>query len=371
MTYTGDELLDLEATSRRNEKFRFDVLDASNAKIAELAVSRRSPPTIRNNANATIPRTLDGVHVLPRTRLTDASPLYFSGDFDPVVHRIKAVHVVGPGGVGYEFPLGVFLVADAEDNESTKGTVTSIMGVDQCQILEQALSVSVGYPAGTNVSTALAAEAARLGIVATSIEATTKTLAAPIVGVASEDTSGHFMREISAVAAFLRPYFDNDGVLVCRSAPDLSTAIADHEYGEGTGRTGRIVRGSLHSSTGLLRAPNRYVVRDTSLRDSELVGVYDVAASAPHSYANLGYRRVQGANVQGLTDQTTANEAAQAAYAQDPGVFATITYETPIDSRHDTFDVIGVDAVNFIEHEWGLTCRRGSKQSHDVRRIYT
>lgn len=370
-TFTADELLELDETSRRVESFRYELLDSSNGYVGVLAVRRSTPPGMRNDVTAPIPRTLSGLTILPRTRVTDDSDMFFAQDVDTTVQRVRPVHVIGPGGTGYENEWGLFLFADDDDVVDSGGTAKACQLVDQTQITAQVLSQSVVYGLGANIADALVAQAAAAGIVSTSIEATTATLSAPIAGLAGRDTHDKVMRELCQAAGFLRPYFDNPGTLVCRSAPNLTTASPDHVYGPGTGLTGRVLDGTIHESNGLLRAPNRYVVRDTSLSEAALVGIYDVPASAPHSYANIGYRRIKSADVQGLADQTAADQAAAAEHAMDSSVFASVTFGSPIDSRHDTFGVVEYDGQNHIEQEWAARLVRGGVMEHDVRRIFS
>lgn len=372
MTFSAaaEALLDLDDRSRRVEGFRFDLLDSSNGDVGVLAVDRKRPPSVRNDATATNPRVINGLTILPRTRATDDSDFYFAQDVDTVAQRVRLVHVLGAGGTGYENEWGIFLFADDSNQVRSGGTSKACQLIDQTQITVQLLDESVAYPTGTNIGTALATQAAAAGIVSTEIEATTATLSAPLFGLAGRDSHDKIMRELCRAAGFLRPYFNNAGALVCRSTPNLETATADHTYGPGTGETGRALVDMIEESSGLLRAPNRYRVVDTSLRDVELVGTFDVADSAPHSFVNIGYRRTKSADVQGLADQDAADQSAKAEHAMDPSVFASTSFSSPIDSRHDTFDVVEWDGENHIEQEWATVLQRGAAMGHDVRRIY-
>lgn len=371
MTATGDELLDLDIQPRRVEGPRFELLTAANITRGTLAIDKTHPPRIRNDVAASMPRTLDGLRILPRTRADAASPFYFAEDVNTVTERVRVIWTVGPGGTGYEWSWGIFLFGDEDQFVRTSGNVLDCQLVDQTQITGQTVDESVVYGAGASISDAIEAQADAAGIVATSIDPSTATLSAPVVGLAGRDSHDQIMRALCKAAGFLRPYFDNDGTLVARPAPDLATATADHAYGIGSSSSGRVARDTVHHANGTLRAPNRYVVRDTSLSASELVGTFDVPDSAEHSFVNIGYRRVKYDDVQGLADQDAADNAAAALYAEDSGVFASTTFESPIDPRHDTFDVVAFDAVNFLEQEWAARLAPGGRMSHDIRRIYS
>lgn len=361
-------LLDMEDRSRRAEGPVFEVLDSSLRRRGILAVSGSAVPRVRNDATGLMPRTVDGLRIPPRTALTAEDPRLFAEDVDTLSDRIRLVWTVGAGEdqPRYEVPWGVFLFADENDPISTAGSVLECRLVDQTQITGQLLADSVGFPIGANVGDCLTVVAALFGLVNVSIEATGATLSAPISALSGRDTGDKLATDLCRAAGFLRPYFNNDGAWVCRSAPDPANLTIDHVYGAG----GRVDLDSPVLSNGLLHAPNLYLVRDTSASESGIVGRYEVPASAPHSRARIGYWRPGGQDVQGLADQVLADLTAQALYAEDPTVFSSLTFTTPIDPRHDTFDVLTFDGDPYIEQEWDAELVEGGTMSHDGRRVF-
>lgn len=362
---TPGDLLDLDTRAARQETFRFDVLDRLGNVIGSVDVDADHPPSITNDVAATNLRQMQGFRI---------SPADIAG-INTLTDRIRPVHIFGPGGTGFELPLGVFVFADDDDDVRSFGALKECSLTDQTIDLAQILAESVSYPAGTGIADALAAEATAAGSLDFSIDSSSLTVGAPIVGAAGKDTRLTVMQSLCTQAGFFQPYYDNDGTLICRAVPDLAVANPDHVYNRGTGSTGRVVANSVHSANGLLSAPNRYIATDTSATNIELVGVYNVPDTAPHSFANTGRLRVRSESIQGLESQAAANAAAAAIYAQDSGVFASLTFNTPIDSRHDTFDIVESDLVDgtsatYIEHEWRMECRPGAEMEHDVRRIY-
>lgn len=353
-------LLALDNTSRRQETVRFDLLDATNAKIGTLDIAREQPPSITNDVNRRIIRTLDNIEI-------SASDL---SQINTVTERVRPWWILGDGGTGYEFSLGIFLWGDASRTPRSYGTGQHGSLVDQCLILDQPLPQSVSYPAGTNIATALTEQAGLGGIISLSIDATTRTVSAPATWAAGRDTRLKVMQDLCAMAGFLQPYFDNNGVLICRAAPNLATAIPDFSYGRGTGTTGRVIDATVVASNDLLTAPNRYEVIDTSATTSPLVGLFDVPASAPHSFANRGFYVVSVIELQGLADQASADAAAAAAYAQDSSTFSWLAFHATPDPRHDTFNVIAFDSVNYREQSWRLPLSAGADHEHDCRGIY-
>lgn len=356
MTFTADELLDLEVVATRQESVRFDLLDSTNSVIGTLAVDRDSAPSIANDASATTPRTLDGLKI-------SAGDL---NDVNTLTDRVRPVWVLGSGGPGYEFPLGVFLFGDAVRHVASYGDHVEGRLVDQTIILNDLLSVSPSYGAGVRAVDALRYTAAIYGIFDVAIDSIGAITGAPIVGLGGRDSGLKTMGLICANVGLLAPYFDNYGTLICRTPPDLDTVEPDFEYGAG----GRVIADTIQFADGLATAPNRYTVRDSSASGSNLIGIYDLPDSAPNSYVNTGRHKVHNDDVQGLADQTTANAAARTAYAQDSSVFSTLTFSATPDPRHDTYDVVSFDGTTYIEHTWHLALAPGGPMQHDIRRVY-
>lgn len=360
---TATEWLDLDGLPLRQETFRFDVLDQSLTKIGELAVDQA--PHITNDVNRPIRRTLDGLVVPPRSLHERDSALYFAEDVDAILHRVRPMHLLPDGTAN---PLGIFLWANKTKRVRTFGEALRGNLVDQCLVLEQRLIYGVGYQS-TNITTALTAEAAAAGFTGTrvAIDVTTVAAAGANVWAAGRDTRLKVMEDLCLMAGFLVPYFDNDGILVCRSAPNLATATATVTYGPGS----RVVDDTIDESDDLLDAPNIYVAIDTAGQNGEVVGTFSVPASAPHSYANRGFYVPQFVDQQGLADVTAANAAAAAAYAQDSSTFKWRSFASPIDSRHDTFDIVEDENGDlWREQSWSMDLRAGGLMEHQLRGIY-
>lgn len=364
---TAAEWLDLDGVTARREGFRFDVLNQSHAVLGTAAVqsSPGSTPTLTNDINRPIRRTLEGVWIPPRPLHERDSALYWAEDIDTIAHRIKVVYVLD--ATGDEYPLGIFLFADASRHTQSFGSGIASRFVDQCVILEQRLLSSVGYQDGTVISTALAAQAAVAGIVATAIEATSKSVNADSVWAVGRDTRLALMEDLCAMAGYLAPYFDNDGTLICRSAPALAAAPPDVVYAAGS----RIDAASLVESDDLLTAPNIYLAVDSAGVSGEVWGTFEVPASAPHSFANRGFYVVaEPVFQQGLADTAAAQDAAQAAYNQGSATYRWLTFSTPVDPRHDTFDVVEVGGERFREQSWSMQIAHGGRMDHSLRGIY-
>lgn len=362
---TAADLLELDGIAARQESIRFDLLDAQNVVQGELAVVSDTPATINNNVERAVRRTLQNVLIPPRPLSETNSALAYGDDIDPVADRVRPVWLVG----GEEFNLGIFLFGTADRAPMSWGTDRAATLVDQCVILDEELEQSVGYPVGTSLSTILTEQAAAVGIVSTSIEGTAKTNQQPVGWPAGGAKRLQIFSEVCAMAGFFPSYFDNDGALVCRSAPD-GEPPADFTYGIGSGATGRVINGTVEESDDLLDAPNRYIVRDTGATNGSVVGVYDVVDSAPHSAAHRGRVVATTTDLQGLTDQAAANEAARARAAQDSSTYRWLSFTATPDPRHDTFDYVSFDGTIYREQAWTLTLAPGGDHKHELRRQY-
>lgn len=358
----------------RAESIRWDLLDQSFNKLGSLAVDRqRLIPEIVNDVNSAIRRKVNNWRLLPRALANKDSALFHAGEVNIVSQRVRPSWILGAGGPGYEFPLGVFLWGNDSQYVHTYGNHEDCTLVDQCTILNQPITQSLSYPVGTNIATALNAAAAAAGLTAVSIDSSALVTTAPFTWLAGAVTQLAVMEALCAAGGYYAPYFDNNGTLRCRIAPNLATASPDLTYLMGS----RMLPDTIMKSSDLLIAPNRYIVVDNSATTAPLVGLFDVPASAPHSYANRGFYVVSVTNVQGLASQAAANAAAQAVYAQDPSTYSWLSFESTPDPRHDTFNIVGTQLAvggaitNYREQGWRLPCAPGAKMIHDLRGIYS
>lgn len=364
MTFTGDDVLD-GRVAVRSETVRFDVVDLDGNVTGTLMVNRDRAPQITNDVGRTIRRTVSGIEVQPRPLVdVDASHIY-AEDLSTLSTRVRVTWVLGTGD---EYPLGLFLWGDDSATVWTWGSPRSGSLVDQMQVLNDPLEVSIGYGVGQNIHAALVEQVEAAGFDSTrySIETSSLTLTQPVAWAAGRDTRVKVIESLCALAGFLPPYFSNDELLVCRAAPDLASAAADFTYGTG----GVVLDGSIVTSSDILSAPNRYQVIDTSQTATEIVGIFDVPDAAPNSYVNTGRRITRTIELQGLASTTAANDAAAAAYVADQSTYSWLSFETTPDPRNDTFDVIDFDGTLYLQLSWRLVCEAGGRMAHECRGTY-
>lgn len=358
MTLTPTQLIELDGTPSRRESVRWDLLDVDLLKVGELHPDRaRAVPRITNSTESALKRSVSSVLLPPDE----------SADIDTIAARIRPSWVLQDGS---EYPLGVFLFADASRSIFSFGDELSGTLVDQLFILDQELAASLSYPAGTIVTSALEDLAAQAGIVSRHVIPSTQQLSYPVAWKAGTSRL-RAMTELATQIGYSSPYFDNTGTLQIVPAPNLATAMPTLTYSKGDVDEGRVYAETIVETDDLLRAPNLYVVIDNSATAGPIVGRYVVPASAPHSIPNRGFAVPRVVDLQGLTSSSDADAAAQALAAEDGEAFVWATFSAAPDPRHDTFDVVEFLGETYREIGWSLTCAPGGPHTHNLRRIFS
>ena len=349
---TDDELLDLEG-GRRAATFRFDLLDATGALLGELDVFADEPPVITNNTNRRIKRQLENLQIEPSAY----------ADVNAVTDRLRPSMILENGS---EFPLGIFLFADVSQERSLARLMpTAKLLVGQSIIIDQPIEEGIGYSPGKSITAAIGEQFDAAGVSGYSIDASGRSIAAPIAWPAGT-IRATILAELAGMMGAYSPYFDNSGQARVKLIPDLDTAAPDLTYEIG----GRIFDGTIVETDDLLEAPNRYIVIDSSLTDSPITGSFDVPDDAPHSIAKRGFVVATVIDVQGLENAAAADDRARAAYAQDSSTFLWASFSGPPDPRHDTFQIVRYNGLNWREQAWSMTLAEGAPMGHSLRRIF-
>ena len=120
----------------------------------------------------------------------------------------------------------------------------------------------------------------------------------------------------------------------------------------------------------MLFRSNRFVVvsNDPGSDAEPVVGVYDVPASAPHSIAQRGFVLPKTVDVQ------VRSQAQATVYARTLGlqqtVYEVVELSTPVDPRHDAYEVVRWDGVRWLEVSWTMPLVPGGEMRHTLRRAY-
>jgi hypothetical protein len=132
----------------------------------------------------------------------------------------------------------------------------------------------------------------------------------------------------------------------------------------------RVIRDSPVEDSDILTAPNRFIVISNGgdVNSQPLTGKYDVPPSAPHSIAQRGFV------IPDIRDMQLTTPAQAEAIARNVGlratVFERVTLTTPIDPRHDSFDVIRWRGDNWLELAWSMELTPGGAMQHTLRKAY-
>lgn len=353
------DFLDLRV-SQQARSYRFDVLDNRNRVIGEVHPAwqggEATPPTVTHDATRTIARDMAGLSLVP----SEASGI------NPLTDRIRPWLIVEDGA---EFPLGIFMFADALTPHRSWGDELSSTLVDQTLILEQAVDRTVGVPigdAGRATALALLDDVGITAIVDVALEPVGAPMSWP--GGTSRRT---ILADIAAKVGWYPPFFNNEGV--CRLAqvvhPD-TPAVADVTYGDGT-----VYAESMTSTNGLLKAPNRTIAISSDATSQAWVGIYDVPATAPHSFFNRGFRVVEVFNVEGIGSQSEIDGAARTLATTDgphrttPPSVETMTFFGAPNPLHDGYSIVEVRGSRWVEQSWTTPLTPSGPMTHTVRKV--
>lgn len=353
---SDDDLLDLKPGIRVST-FRYLLLDAANQPVGDIQVDvTEGHPKITNNINRTIKRTMDQL-VLPPD---------LTNDVDPLVHRVAPFMVLSNGS---QFPLGVFLWADATQRRYSFGGISYGRMVDQGLIIDQPTEAGTGYAPGTLLTDAIAAEFTKAGLTTWDIDPTITGVVGAAIAWPPGTLRSRICAELCNLAGAYSPFFSNAGLITVRRVDDLATSVPDLRYF--TDLRSRILEGTTTSGSDVLDAPNRYIVIDGSAADSPITAYYDIPDSAPHSRARRGFVVATVINEDGLENQAAAVARARAAYnAGGAAALEHISFASPPDPRHDTFQVIEYDGISYREQEWAMELLDGTDMTHHLRRSY-
>lgn len=349
------DLLEMNVSQRR-ESYRFDLLDKAGNVIG--VVHPVMPAKITNNTGQAIKRRLTSFKIAPSE----------FADVNTLTDRVRPVMVLQNGN---EYPLGIFLFADASNARFSYGQTLDGTLVDQNLILGQPLSTTISFPQGTYVVDAMRAVYDRAGITNAIIDASHADIGSAVAWQSGKSvTSIKVLDDLSKLAGFYPPYFDNLGIPRARTATDLTTATAQLVYADGDGDTGRIIAGSIVAANDLLQAPNRYVVIDTSATENPVTATYDLPATAPHAVVHRGFAIPRTIEAPGVGNVDQAMALAMLTAQTEAHTYETIHFQSPTDPRHDTYDVVSFLGNTYMEVSWSITCSPGGPMEHEINRQY-
>lgn len=331
---------------------RFELQDKFGNEIDQLYPNADSPPTITNDTTRTIKRTLDGLELPPPE----------ANKVNPLTDRVKVWWVDQDG----EFPLGVFLFADASYQRRSYGLAMIASLVDQTLIFDQPRETTWTVNAGDGLSASFSALVYGVDPQMQPVISPSSQLALEPIAWPGGTSRMQIMTDLCKTLAFYPPFFNNDGIPYFLTTPSIDLLEADFIYEP---ENSYVYADTITESDDLLKAPNEFIVVSSSSQDVEIRGSYSVPPSAPHSLVNRGYAVISYSTQQGIETEGAANEAAAAAYLADESALRWVEFQTAPNPQHDTFNIIEFLDDLYRETSWSLVLTPGGPHTHSMRRI--
>jgi len=343
-----DPYLDMPAwRGQRVERFRFEWKNAiTDETLGWLTPEKEPVPLLTHNTATGVKRTL-----ALNLGTFDTSQV------NSLTDRILPSVEIG----GTTYPLGRYMFSTDVRRKRTRGDLGMFRLLDEGFIIEQELSAA--FFSISTVDAAVLQLLAGLPLVDVDIEPTDfLSTGAWSVGV----NRGQPMEAYATQGDYFPYWLDHNGHVRMIRTRDPATEIPDFDLDAGF----TVRRDSIDLTSDVLLAPNRFVVISNSgaAETDPLVGTYDVPPSAPHSIAQRGFVIQQTDEIQlGSQDQV-------AAAARNIGIrqtiFERVTFATPIDPRHDSYNVMNFMGDRWLEIGWSMELRAGGIMEHTARKAY-
>ena len=334
--------------------FRFDVVNSELVPIGEVhpVRAREGATQLQVATESEIKRTLRGFVLRPDEFRA----------LNPYADRIRPWLQLSDGRT---YSLGVLRYPQIDEELRKGGGDVSATLFDSTIQIRPVTDRVWSLNTGDSVADLLAEFAASRGITRVSIPPPTVGASGP-VAFPIGTTGPQALNRLADLLGCYSPYFDRDDVLTVRPVEDLALTVPlryplDHAT--------RFLRGSITRSQQIGEAPNVFLVVNTGATGGEIVGRYQVPASAPHSVENRGYEVPELIRLQGVEDTAAANRTAYARSVQSPADTGKFQFGSPFDPRHDVFDTIGIGDATYYEVGWTGDLSPGGTQTHNVRKV--
>lgn len=351
-----DPRLELAAyVGQRAATFRFDLVDAVTGYREPINPVSDSPPTLTHNSRNTVKRSITGLQL---TRTDTAK-------FNSISSRLEPFMVVR----GVEYPLGRYVPASQVRQRWTSGVTSTAGFYDEGVIVDQQLDTSFGPQAPFTTESVVSLLKRLLGPLPIDFYLEPS----PYVSAGSWSIGtrrGSVVETLAEDGDYFSPWFDNASIMQFKRSFDPATELPTFDLDE----PGRVLRDRILETDDLTSLPNRYIVigNGTGVVGATgqiVVGVADVPSSAPHSILNRGF------TIPFTETRQVASPEQAAAQAQALALHRTAVEQvellTPPDPRHDSYDVLRWQGVNWLEVSWSLPMIEGGAMSHVAHRAYT
>lgn len=355
MNLTRNRILDLApGVGQAEMTWRFELLSGDDSPIGALHPYRGASMSM--NTGAQIMRTVRGFKL----------PADEAKDVNVYADRVKVYCVLEDGS---EWPQGVFVFSDPVREFGTWHTPMSANLVDLGFILGQSTDRSFGVNYRGLIYESIERLLARTpGINRWRITASPYRVGIdPILWKAGTPTNRIFS-ELSDLAGFHTPYFDNEGVLIFRPVEALADGDHVHDYRLERAGGSRVIRSSPVQAQAV-DTPGAHLVISTGVTKGPITGIAYVHPDLPYSRERRGFLVVETHDEQGIESTQQARRMAESYVELTPE--ASARFSSPPDPRHDAFDTIrfGLDTGTlWRELEWSMQLTPGGTMTHTLAR---
>lgn len=348
----SDKILTWDGVAGRRDSFRFDILDRALNHVGSVQPGGDTPVVIDNDTGRPIQRTMSNF-VLP----SDAG-----AEFQTAGLRVRPYLVLENGD---SRPLGTFLFTDARKTTDSKGTRFDGSLMDLGFLVDQASTRAFGLDQGDRIAPVIRSILLDRGILEAHVIDTGVKIGGPI-GWQPGTSWLQIVNQLCGLAGCLPVFFDAMGEAHVIIAPDPARTDPAIVYESGL----NIIDQGIARWDDVLTAPNLFVVVETGLANSPIVGQYAVPASAPNSFYNIGVEIPLVKNEQGMESQSSAEERARVYSITEGVVYEHIAFTGPLDWRHSTFDLLDVLGEKWLERRWSMTLRYDGAMTHEGSKVY-
>jgi len=343
--FPHDPLLDLDPwVGQRKASFRFALTNGVTGEhLGDITPIRGA--TLTHETSGITKRKLDF-----KLGIADTAAV------NPISDRVD-VFMTFPSGV--EYPLGRYMWTNDTREVFTSGKLGSSALADEMALVDQQTEVGVNG-VGQNVATVVQTIVTGLPVVL-DIEASPY-ISAEAWGVGTY--RGAMLQSLSISGDWFSPWFGNDTKLHFIRTFDPADKVPDFNFDAGN----KVVRKDIIEDDDLLVAPNKIIVISNSAitPDTPAIGIASVPPNAPHSEVNRGFSVPEVVDLQ-LSDSTQAQAVAQGLINRQ-AVFSRVSLTTAPDPRHDSYNVIRWQGVNWVELGWSMALVEGGTMNHLLRR---
>lgn len=349
MAVTPNPLLDLDpGIGQVASTVRFEIVDRDLVVIGN--VVPLAADSISVNTSGTAKRELTGFRLDPQTLR----------DIDPFSNRIKPSWILEDGT---EWPLGVFVFTGSTLHRGTYVSTLDTTMTDQDAILDQGTRSTFGIGQRGWILPAVEDLLGEVRITNVVLPWGSQAIVAdPVVWPAGESRL-KILTDLSKLAGWLPPYFDNNGYLIVRVPPDVNHDPPDHVY---SSTKSRVLRDTIVEHDDLLSAPNVYVVTCSGPSSGEITATAQVDASLPFSVQNRRFEVVEVERAQGINSTEQAQQMANTKAAAAGSGYKNVQFDGFADPRHDMFQTVEWDSEMYRETGWNLRLTPGGSHSHTL-----